>query len=249
MNARKLTSHASANPRVRQRVLAASALSLFVFGFLVVLGYGRLMLLAILVVTALAAMAGVAAIARRRRPNVRGLGKRAAVRAGALIDRTKSISVGAGRGATQRVRQPARADLSAGTRDRQRALRLNARGTELRRKGDYSGAVESHRAALAIVEQTGDRRGEALTLNSLALAHAAAGEEPAAFANFEQALAILRQLDDREREGHIVANVGFVHLRGGRRQEAAECLRAALENLRPESQEYRRVEAELLRAS
>jgi tetratricopeptide (TPR) repeat protein len=248
MIARKLTSRATANPRVRQRVLAASALSLFVLGFLVVLGYGRLLLLAILVVIALAALAGAAAAARRRRPNVRGLGKRAAVRAGALIDTTKSISVSAGRGATQRAR-PARADLSAGTRDRQRALLLNARGTELRRKGDYSGAVESHRAALVIVERTGDRRGEALTLNSLALAQAAAGEEPAAFANFEQALAILRQLDDREREGHIVANVGFVHLRGGRRQEAAECLRAALENLRPESQEYRRVEAELLRAS
>ena len=41
----------------------------------------------------------------------------------------------------------------------------------------------------------------------------------------------------------------YMHMRGGRRQEATECLRAALESLRPESQEYRRVEAELRRAS
>jgi tetratricopeptide (TPR) repeat protein len=242
----RLSAH---NPRLRHRVLAGSGLAVFILGFFVVAGYGRFVLLAFLGVLALAALAAVAILVGRRQLSLSRVGKRAASAAATWAGTAASISASAGREARGHARRavptrPRRASL-----DRRRALRLNARGAELRRGGDYSAAVDSHRAALEILGQAGDRRGEALTLNSLALAFASAGLEEAALASLDEALSILRELNDRERQGQVVANLGFVHMRGGRRQEATECLRAALESLRPESQEYRRVEAELRRAS
>jgi tetratricopeptide (TPR) repeat protein len=128
-------------------------------------------------------------------------------------------------------------------------VRLNARGTEYRRNGDHSRAVEAHSEALSVVRAAGDRRGEALTLNNLALALAKTGHDDAALDHFEAALAILRELDDEQREGQVFANLGLMHGRRGRREQAVGCLQVALEKLDPDSSAYRRVEEQLRRAS
>jgi tetratricopeptide (TPR) repeat protein len=262
---RALAEPTARGARLRQRVMAASALCLLLLGLLVAAGRGRLVLLAFLVVLAVAVLATAVVLVCRLRPSVPELRKRAASETGSLSRAVGVTMALAGRRAhsgLDRARAVARRLLhrvAAATRPlrrfppspaerQQKALRLNARGTGFRRSGNYHSAVASHRAALAILRDVGDRRGEALTLNSLALALAEAGLDGVAVANFATARAILGEIDDREREGQVVANLGFVHVRRGRRREAAEYLREALEKLDPGSQEYRRVEAELRRA-
>ncbi len=132
---------------------------------------------------------------------------------------------------------------------RRRALRLNARGTQLRREGNPEQAAAQHRVALAIVRDLGDQQAEAMTLNNLALALAQDGAEDAALVHLEEALTVLRKLGDEEHEGQVIANLGFVHGRQGHQEEAVHLLHEALDKLPPESLAYRQVEEQLLRAS
>ena len=132
---------------------------------------------------------------------------------------------------------------------RSEALRLNERGAQLRRDGDYERAAEQHRAALAIARELDDRSMEALTLNNLALAVVHTGGVSTAVQHFEEALAILRDLGDEEHEGQVIANLGFVRHRQGRDEDAASLLSEALDKLPPESPAYRHVEKQLRRAS
>lgn len=129
-----------------------------------------------------------------------------------------------------------------------RATALNERGRRLRREGDHSQAAAQHRAALVIMKDLGDQRGEALTRNHLGLALARSGEGDAAVAQLEHALRILRALGDEEHEARVIANLGFVQRRRGHGEEAAVLLHEALDKLPPESPAYRRVEAVLTRA-
>jgi tetratricopeptide (TPR) repeat protein len=131
---------------------------------------------------------------------------------------------------------------------RRRAAGLNERGRRLRREGNPSKAAAQHRAALAIVKDLGDRRGEALTRNHLGLALARCGAGDAAVEQLEHALHILRALGDEQREARVIANLGFVQRRRGHREEAVVLLQEALDKLSPESPGYRRVEAVLARA-
>jgi tetratricopeptide (TPR) repeat protein len=132
---------------------------------------------------------------------------------------------------------------------RAEALRLNERGAQLRREGDYEHAAEQHRAALAIARELEDRSMEALTLNNLALAVVHTGGVTTAVEHFEEALTLLRELGDEEHEGQVIANLGFIRHRQGRDEDAASLLSAALEKLPPESPAYRHVEKQLRRAS
>ena len=141
----------------------------------------------------------------------------------------------------------ARTRLGAG-RNR-RALRLNERGAELRRRGNPEQAVEQHRVALAIVRDLGDQHAEALTLNNLGLALAQGGAATAAVRHLEQAVTVLRELGDEVHEGQVIANLGFVHRRQGHSEEALMLLQEALDKLPPESSAYRQVEDQLQRAS
>jgi tetratricopeptide (TPR) repeat protein len=234
--------------RFRRRLLAVGGFALLLLGFLAAIGFARLVLLgagAILVVAVGAVLVLVGAavalprlrqarppIPRRRipRPPVRRL---AVVSSSAL-------------GELARARPRLRRSLAG---RRRQAARLNARGASERRRGNIRVAIDHHRKALEIVRELGDERGEALTLNSLALAVARGGDDDAALAHFGRSLALLRELDDEQTEGQVVANVGLVHGRRGRRQQSAECLRAALEKLSPETPDYRRVEEQLRRAS
>lgn len=129
------------------------------------------------------------------------------------------------------------------------ALRLNAAGTQLRRRRSYPEAAEQHRAALEILRGLGDQRSVALTLNNLALALSHDGDDATAVALFEEAATILRQLGERQDEGRVIANLGLTHRRHGRREEANNVLGLALAKLAPASSAYHKVEAELRRAS
>jgi tetratricopeptide (TPR) repeat protein len=132
---------------------------------------------------------------------------------------------------------------------RRRALRLNALGAQLRRRGEHEQAAEQHRVALAIVRDLGDEQVEALTLNNLALALAQAGAEEEAVEHLEHARVVLHELGDEEHEGQVIANLGLVHRRQGHSEEAVTLLHEALEKLPRESTAYRQVEEELVRAS
>jgi tetratricopeptide (TPR) repeat protein len=131
----------------------------------------------------------------------------------------------------------------------QRAHQLNALGAQLRRDGEPEQAAEQHLAALAIVRDLGDPHAEAMTLNNLGLALAHGGSEDAAVQHLEEARDVLRDLGDDEYEARVIANLGLVHRRQGHDDEAVSLLHEALGKLPPESQAYRQVEEELLRAS
>ena len=131
----------------------------------------------------------------------------------------------------------------------QRAHQLNALGAQLRRDGEPEQAAEQHLAALAIVRDLGDPHAEAMTLNNLGLALAHGGSEDAAVQHLEEARDVLRDLGDEEYEARVIANLGLVHRRQGHEDEAASLLHEALGKLPPDSQAYRQVEEELLRAS
>jgi tetratricopeptide (TPR) repeat protein len=233
--------------RFRRRVLAVGGFALVLLGFLAAIGFARLVLLgagAILVFAvgaALVLVGGAVALPRLRQAQPRipqPRLPRIAGRSGSAF----------GKLVRTRPRPRLRPRRSVAGRRRQ-AVRLNARGASERRSGNIRAAVAHHRRALEIVRELGDERVEALTLNSLALAVARGGDDDAALAHFGRSLALLRELDDVQTEGQVVANIGLVHGRRGRRQQSAECLRAALEKLSPETPDYRRVEEHLRRAS
>jgi len=129
------------------------------------------------------------------------------------------------------------------------ALRLNERGAQLRREGEYEQAAAQHRAALTIARELEDRSMEALTLNNLGLAVVHTGGVSTGVEHFEQALVLLRELGDEEHEGQVIANLGFIRHRQGRDEDAANLLTEALDKLPPESPAYRHVEKQLRRAS
>jgi hypothetical protein len=229
--------------RFRRRVLAVGAFGLLLLGFLAAIGFARLVLLGagavlVLAVGAVLVLVGGAVVLprlRRARPQI-------------PRPRLAHIAGRSGSAFGELVRARPRPRRSVAGRRRQ-AVRLNARGASERRSGNIRAAVDHHHKALEIVRELGDGRGEALTLNSLALAVARSGDDDAALAHFGRSLALLRELDDAQTEGQVVANIGLVHGRRGRRQQSAECLRAALEKLSPETPDYRRVEEHLRRAS
>jgi len=154
-------------------------------------------------------------------------------------------------GATQQARHAleVRPRPPAAPDPRRQARRLNEVGAQLRREGDYEGAAEQHRSALAIVRELDDPRTEALTLNNLALALVHTGSVSVAVEHFEQALVLLREVGDERHEGQVIANLGFVRRRQGRDEDARSLLTAALDKLPPESSAYRQVEEQLRRAS
>jgi len=155
------------------------------------------------------------------------------------------------RSASQQAREAmeARQQKPPAPDPRRQARRLNERGAQLRREGDYAGAAEQHRQALRILHELGDGREEALTLNNLALALVHTGGVTIAVQHFEQALVLLRELGDEAHEGQVIANLGVVRRKQGRDEDAATLFTAALDKLPPESSAYRRVEEELRRAS
>jgi tetratricopeptide (TPR) repeat protein len=243
-NARAALAPTAKGARVRRRAVALGGFSFLVVGFLVVIGLGRMIAL----VLAVAAAAGIAVVIGR---SLRGRGGDVRHAAGAVQSAAGSAArrpVASFRTRTATRREQRRERTRA--RDRHKtANRLNARGVELRRQGDPTGAVEAHRTALELAHAAGDPRTEAMTLNNLGLALAHAGDERAAIDHFDASVAILREIDDAHHEGQVLANLGFLHGRNGRNEQAVYCLEAALERLKPDSRAFRHVEEQLRRAS
>jgi tetratricopeptide (TPR) repeat protein len=240
-NARAALEPTAQGARLRRRAIAVGGFSLLVLGFLVAIGLGRLILL-------LVGLMAAAAIAFVVGQTLRSRG--GAVRQAAGAFQSAAGSAARRPVASVRTRATDRRERSrerSRERDRsQTAGRLNARGVELRRKGDPAAAAEAHRAALELAE---DPSTEAMTLNNLALALAHAGDEPAAIDHFDASVAILREIDDTHHEGQVLANLGFLHGRSGRHEQAVYCLEAALDRLEPDSRAFRHVQEQLRRAS
>ena len=129
------------------------------------------------------------------------------------------------------------------------ALRLNAEGTNRRRQGAYTDAVELHTRALTLLCDIDNPHAVALTQNNLALALSHVGDDGDAISLFEQAAATLHELGDKENEGKIMANLALAHRRHGREDESTNVLRLALSKLERDSSAYELVEAQLRRAS
>lgn len=132
---------------------------------------------------------------------------------------------------------------------RRRAIQLNERGAQLRRRGNPVHAAEQHRVALEIIRNLGDEKAEALTLNSLGLALAQGGAEEEAVEHLEHARDVLHALGDEVHEGQVIANLGLVYRRQGESEQASVLFQEALDRLPPDSKAYRHVMEELLRAS
>lgn len=220
---RLLFDRSPAGGRLRRRTVAGGGLSLLVLGFLLAVGLQTVVLVVLGALLLVAFAPPAIALVRIGRSRLR-------------------------RPQLPRVRVTIPRPPQRG-HGRQRAVRLNARGTEYRRRGEHRRAVEAHGEALALMRRAGDRPGEALALNNLALALAQVGQDEAAIDRFEEALAILRELEDEQREGQVFANLGLMHGRRGRHEQAVGCLQVALEKLDPESSAYRQVEEQLRRAS
>ncbi len=162
---------------------------------------------------------------------------------------TSGSQVGHSVGQTARATTIRFAPRAACLEPRREATRLNATGTQHRRRGRYDDAVECHRQALEIMQALGDRRRVALTQSNLALALSHAGDDDWAIGLFEEAAATLAELGDDEHEAQIMANLGVTHRRHGRRREGDNVLELALSKLSPASSAYQAIESELRRAS
>ena len=77
--------------------------------------------------------------------------------------------------------------------------------------GDFGRAIDLHTQALAIVRETGDRRGEGIDLANQGLCHYSLGDFGRAIDLHTQALAIARETGDRQGDGRALANLGFCH--------------------------------------
>jgi tetratricopeptide (TPR) repeat protein len=183
----------------------------------------------------------------RPRPQIR---PRVSRIGGSLSTRTRQAAVRAPTVLESVLQAYARAvhRLSAVGR-RRRAIQLNERGAELRRRGNPAHAAEQHRVALEIVRDLGDEQAEALTLNSLGLALAQGGADEEAVEHLEQARHVLHQIGDEVHEGQVIANLGLVYRRQGESEQASVLFQEALDRLPPDSPAYRHVMEELLRAS
>ena len=246
-NARAALEPTAQGAQLRRRAIAVGGFGLLVLGFLVVIGLGKLIALMLL----LALAGGVAFVVGR---SLRRRGGTLRHAAGAVQSAAGSVQSAAGTAARRPVDGLRTRKTERKTEKRQRdrgkeAGRLNARGVELRRKGDATAAVEAHRAALEIAHSAGDPSTEAMTLNNLALALAHTGDERAAIDHFDASVTLLREINDEHHEGQVLANLGFLHGRSGRQEQAVYCLEAALDRLEPDSRAFRHVQEQLRRAS
>jgi tetratricopeptide (TPR) repeat protein len=82
--------------------------------------------------------------------------------------------------------------------------------------GDYGAAREKFQKALAMLQQLGDRAGEAATWHQLATIDVHQGDYGAAREKFQKALAMLQQLGDRAGEAATFAQLGILAAQLGR---------------------------------
>ena len=94
--------------------------------------------------------------------------------------------------------------------------------------GKEDRALESHRAALKLLEQTGDKVGASHQYGAIGLILAGRGEDDKARAAFEDGLHLARESGDRLTEAERLASIGRIHLKQGSWRRAQESLEKAL---------------------
>ncbi|WP_436757164.1 BTAD domain-containing putative transcriptional regulator [Streptosporangium sp. V21-05] len=95
-------------------------------------------------------------------------------------------------------------------------------------RGDYRATWDDLTAALALYQETGNRRGEGLTLRSMSLYHRARGELARSEKLCEQASAIFRELGDRLMGAYCERSLAKIWVRLGRFDQARRALEQAL---------------------
>jgi tetratricopeptide (TPR) repeat protein len=96
------------------------------------------------------------------------------------------------------------------------------------RMGDYLGAAQAAKQALAIYRDLGDRTGQANALFYLGTTLQSTGDFPAGAQALEQAMEIYRDLGDRTGQGAALVDLGVVRRRTGDYRGAAGALEQAL---------------------
>ena len=94
--------------------------------------------------------------------------------------------------------------------------------------GDRTGALEMYERALPILDEVGDRAGEAGTLNNIGMVHWARGELEVALGYFERALPVQGEVGDRAAEAATLNNIGMVHWARGELEVALGYFERAL---------------------
>ncbi len=94
---------------------------------------------------------------------------------------------------------------------REKAIRLNQAGEELRLQGKWQDALETFGQALGIFRRVGDRSGQATSLQAIGDVYAGLKESEKALDFYQQALVIRRELGDREEEGTLLMHLSLTY--------------------------------------
>ena len=88
--------------------------------------------------------------------------------------------------------------------------------------------MASYEQALPILQEVGDRAGEARTLNNIGVVYRRSGQPQKALAFYEQALHISREVGDRAGEARTLNNIAVIYRRIGQPQKALSSYEQAL---------------------
>ena len=119
-------------------------------------------------------------------------------------------------------------DASAGLNQREVRVALHGMATIDLQKGDYDAAREKFETAMKIMQQIGDRAGEAATWHQLATIDLQKGDYDAAREKFETAMKITQQIGDRLGEAQTWHQLATIDLRKGDYDAACEKFETAL---------------------
>lgn len=108
-----------------------------------------------------------------------------------------------------------------------RALRLQ--GVAARMSGDLVKAIEAFHAAMELLQDLGDRDGEARITASLAGVYYMTGDYPRTLELSQASLEIFRELRDRHGVANTLNNIGLIHADVHDAAKALQCFEEALE--------------------
>jgi CHAT domain-containing protein/Tfp pilus assembly protein PilF len=89
-----------------------------------------------------------------------------------------------------------------------KAYDLLEAGVALHKQGDLQGALAKFQAALPLLQEIGDRSGEAAALGNIGAVYSAMGQQEQALPYLKQALALTRQIGDRRGEAYALNSIG-----------------------------------------
>lgn len=92
---------------------------------------------------------------------------------------------------------------------------MNTTGWHCALQGDYQQAMERCGRALELLQEAGDRHGQALTWDSVGFAHHHLGDHERALECYQESLGLLRELGDRDVEAYVLDHLGDTHVAAG----------------------------------